>query len=71
MGVSVDDRWGTFYELFGTVALGGGGVDSHSFDTGITCLLNDDLQLDVYAGVGLNDDAPDGFAGIGLAWRVR
>lgn len=70
-GVAADDRWGTFYEIFGTIALGGDADDAHSFDTGITLMLNDDLQADVWAGMGINDEAPDAFVGLGLSWRVR
>lgn len=70
-GIAVDDRWGTFYEVFGTIALGGDGDDVHSADTGITLMLNEDLQADVWAGLGINDAAPDTFAGIGLSWRIR
>lgn len=71
LGVDIDDRWGTFYELFGTVAVGGEADDAHSFDTGITYLVNDNLQLDIAAGVGLNGEAPDTFVGLGVSWRSQ
>jgi len=31
--------------------------------------VNDDLQLDVSAGIGLNDAAPDLFVSAGVYWR--
>jgi hypothetical protein len=37
---------------------------------GFTFLVNDDLQLDVSAGAGLNDAAPDFFVAAGVAWRL-
>lgn len=69
LGVSIDERWGTFYELFGTIALGDEADDAHSFDTGITYMVNDNLQVDIAAGVGINGEAPDTFVGLGISWR--
>ena len=40
-------------------------------DGGFTLLLNNDVQWDVRAGVGLNDNADDYFAGMGLSLRFR
>ena len=37
---------------------------------GFTFLVNEDLQLDVSAGAGLNDAAPDFFVAAGVAWRL-
>lgn len=71
LGISAGERWGTYFELFGDVAAGGSGEDSHSFDTGITYLLTPDLQLDLEAGLGLNGAAPDTFFGFGVSWRRR
>ena len=38
---------------------------------GVSRLFGDNLELDVYGGVGLNDAAPDWRFGAGFAWRVR
>ena len=43
----------------------------HYLDGGFTYLLNNDVQLDLRAGVGLNDAAADYFVGTGLSVRVR
>jgi hypothetical protein len=43
----------------------------HYFNGGFAVLLNDDIQWDVRAGVGLNDAADDYFAGTGLSVRFR
>jgi hypothetical protein len=43
----------------------------HYFDAGVSVLLNDDVQWDVRAGVGLNQAADDFFAGTGLSMRFR
>ena len=44
--------------------------EAHSFDAGLTYLLNPRLQLDLSAGVGLSGAAPDWFVGTGVAFRV-
>ena len=41
----------------------------HYFNGGFTVLLNDDLQWDIEAGLGLSDAADDLFAGTGLSLR--
>jgi outer membrane putative beta-barrel porin/alpha-amylase len=43
----------------------------HYFDGGFSVLLNDDVQWDVRAGVGLNQAADDFFAGSGLSIRFK
>ena len=64
------DRLGGFVEYFGGVKTRGED-DEHSVDGGFTWLVNDDLQLDLSAGVGLNHAAPDFFVSAGFAWRYR
>jgi hypothetical protein len=68
LGVDVDDTWGVYYELFGHIALDEDD-DNHSFDTGITYMASDNFQIDLYAGVGINGEAPDTFIGLGVSWR--
>ena len=41
------------------------------FNGGFAYLVTDDVQLDVCAGVGLNDAAADMFAGVGLSIRIH
>lgn len=68
VGFSLTERLGSFVELFGEVPLDGE-EESLSFDTGLTWLVNDLMQWDVAAGVGLNDPAPDWFVTVGFSWR--
>jgi hypothetical protein len=42
---------------------------SHLVNAGIAWLPHDDLQLDVYGGLGLDGDADDTFLGLGLSRR--
>jgi len=69
-GFPAAERWGLFVELFGEVPMSAEGGPAHSADGGATYLLRPNLQLDLAAGVGLSDAAPDWFAGVGLSVRL-
>lgn len=63
----LSERLGSYVEYF---SVHSDAADSaHSINGGFTFLLTLDVQVDVYAGGGLNDAADDFFAGGGLAWR--
>ena len=62
--------WGAFVEYYGEIK-SAGKEDEHSLDGGFTFLVNDDLQLDLSAGGGLNQAAPEWFVSAGFAWRFR
>jgi hypothetical protein len=70
IGYSLTDQWGGYTEWF---CLAPDGADSNHnenyFDGGLTYLVTDNVQLDIRAGVGLNDAATDMFAGLGLSIR--
>jgi hypothetical protein len=68
LGLAISHRLGTFAEYYGVIEEGAN--DQHSIDGGFTFLVNEDLQLDLSAGAGLNDAAPDFFVGAGVAWRL-
>ncbi|MEX2306738.1 MAG: transporter [Pirellulales bacterium] len=67
---SLTDRVGAFTEWF-VLAPTSADTDhvEHYVNGGFTVLLNDDLQWDVRAGLGLNDDADDFFTGTGVSFR--
>lgn len=64
------DRFGGYTEWF---ALFPSSADTakpeHYFNGGFTYLINNDVQWDIRAGVGLNDAADDYFVGTGLSVR--
>ena len=68
-GFGLTQKLGAYVELFGFLPEDDGGPESSYFDAGLTRLLSNDLQLDVRVGVGLDRDAADYFAGVGVAWR--
>jgi hypothetical protein len=67
--LSLTERVGTYLEYF-AICPGAEGADcAHSLNGGVTYLINNDIQLDWRVGVGLNEQADDFFAGVGLSWR--
>lgn len=46
-----------------------GGGSSHLLNGGVTLMPQYNLQWDLHAGLGLDDDAPDLFIGAGVAYR--
>jgi hypothetical protein len=70
--VSLTERLGSYAEGFALVP---DGADTNRpqqyFNGGFTYLLTHDIQLDVRAGVGLNEAADDFFVGSGLSVRFR
>lgn len=68
LGYGVTDQLGCFIEVFGDAGLSNQ-TSSASLDGGLTWLFSDDSQLDLFAGVGLNNNADDWFVGIGYSVR--
>lgn len=68
LGIGLDDRFGTYIEFFGEFPEEGD--SSHLFNTGLTYSILKNLQADIEGGFGLNDEAPDWFAGAGLSVRI-
>ena len=42
---------------------------AHNLNTGFTYLITDNIQADWRIGMGLNEQAPDFFTGVGLSFR--
>jgi len=63
------DRFGTFVEYYGIFPGRKDEDCAHNLDGGFAFLLSDNCQLDFSAGVGLNEQAPDYFVGIGISFR--
>jgi hypothetical protein len=69
LGVGLTDRIGMYTEYFGIFPNADRTDCAHSFNAGFTYLLHEDLQFDIRAGFGLNEEADDFFSGVGLVWR--
>ncbi len=72
VGYSLHDRVGMYTEWFALMPDNAETAQvEHYGNGGFTFLLNDDIQWDIRAGVGLNDAADDYFLGTGLSIRFR
>jgi hypothetical protein len=66
---ALTNRTGCFIEVYGFKPADS--LADHRFDTGVTFLINNNLQADISAGVGLTENAPDYFLSLGLSYRFR
>lgn len=69
---ALTERWGSYAEWFAFFPHSA--VDAkpqHFLNGGFTFLICDDVQWDIRAGLGLNDEADDFFCGSGLSIRFR
>ena len=72
VGYALHDRVGMYSEWFALMPDNAETAQvEHYVNGGFTFLLNDDIQWDIRAGVGLNDAADDYFLGTGLSIRYR
>jgi hypothetical protein len=70
IGYGLSERLSAYTEWFAFVPMSAETVrPEHYFDGGFTYLVSNNIQLDVRAGVGLNEAAADFFAGPGLSVR--
>lgn len=69
VGIPINDALGAYAEYFGFYRSGAALGPEHSFNTGVTYLINSNTQLDARIGVGLNGRADDLFAGAGVSFR--
>lgn len=70
----IEDKLGMYTEWFAIVPIGpdptSGVRTEQYFNGGFTYLVNNNLQLDIRAGVGLNQAAADFFSGAGFSLRM-
>lgn len=70
VGYSLTEQLGAYTEWFAIIPTGADTDPTvHFFNGGFTYLLNNNLQYDIRAGVGLNKAADDYFAGTGVSMR--
>ncbi|MHC4478056.1 MAG: transporter [Planctomycetota bacterium] len=69
LGIGLTDWLGCFVEFFGDIPTANANGPANSFDGGLTYMMTENLQLDVYSGVGLSDGADDWFIGAGFSVR--
>jgi len=70
IGYSLSEQLGAYTELFGIFSSdSAANAPENYFNGGLTYKVTPDFQLDIRAGVGLNDHADDFFTGAGFAIR--
>jgi hypothetical protein len=69
VGVSLAEWVGAYVEYFGFYPNDRGGECAHYLNGGFTFPLGTDFQFDIRAGLGMNEEADDVFAGAGFAVR--
>jgi len=67
-GYSISEKIGMYLELYGD--LPEDNKANHYWDAGLTYLVSNDLQLDVYAGTSITE-GQDILVGLGLSYRIR
>jgi hypothetical protein len=67
---ALGEKWGGYTEWFGLIPAGAqSALPQQYFDGGFIYRVNNNFQLDVRAGVGLNEPADDFFGGVGSVLR--
>lgn len=69
LAYAISDQVGAYVEYFGFYPAARGSDCAHSLNGGFTLQVTENLQFDVRAGGGLNEEADDFFAGVGFAIR--
>lgn len=66
----LNEEWGAYTEWFALIPSGADNVHTqHYFNGGLTYLINQNVQFDIRAGIGLNAAADNYFLGTGLSVR--
>ncbi len=67
-GYSITEKWGSYIELFGFAPQQQ--TANHSFDGGFTYLISQNFMVDLSAGVGITQNAPDHYWALGFSFRL-
>lgn len=67
-GYSITNKLGSYIELFGFVPQKN--KANHNLDGGLTYLINNNFMLDLSAGVGITENAPDNYLAFGFSFRI-
>ena len=70
LGISATERVGFFVEAFGDGGLSDRAPTESSLNGGLTWLVRDRVQLDLFTGGGLADASSDWFVGTGVSVRL-
>lgn len=68
LGISLMDKLGMYVETYGLLIENDN--SEYLADTGFTYLILPNLQADISAGTGLNDNALNGYISVGITYRL-
>jgi hypothetical protein len=68
LGYSITDKLSAYVEPYGFLT--NNGDELHLINGGFTYLINDDFQVDLTGGFGLNEAAPDNFINCGASFLL-
>lgn len=68
LGYSISDHFSSYAEVFGFVPEKG--MNKHMADAGIAYLINNNLQLDLSGGIGINQYATENYISLGFSFRI-
>ncbi|MFT4597827.1 MAG: hypothetical protein ACJAR8_000100 [Bacteroidia bacterium] len=68
LGYSITDKLSAYVEPYGFLT--NNGDELHLINGGFTYLINDDFQVDLTGGFGLNEAAPDNFVNCGASFLL-
>lgn len=69
LGINLNEKTGSFVEIFGNTPDAKFKEFTNSVDGGFTYLVKSNFQVDVYGGLGLSTEANDFFLGTGFGYR--
>lgn len=67
-GLSITDKLGAYAEFFGFAPQND--KADHSFDGGITYLINNNFMVDLSSGIGVTNNAPKNYIAVGCSFRI-
>lgn len=67
-GYTITKKLGSYIELFGFIPQNQ--KSNHSFDGGITYLINHNFMLDLSSGIGISKNAPKNYFAFGFSFRI-
>ena len=68
IGYSITEKLGSYIEFFGFIPQKE--KSNHSFDGGITYLINPNFMLDLSSGIGISKNAPKNYFAFGFSFRI-
>jgi len=68
IGYSITEKLGSYIEIFGFIPQKE--KSNHSFDGGITYLINPNFMLDLSSGIGISKNAPKNYFAFGFSFRI-